>query len=673
MELLKVTERLASYPERSITFYDEGGRAVRKPYPEVREDVLRAVGRLRAWGVRAGARVGVLATNSYEWAVYDLALVELRCPTFAFPEEFGARASRELIERYDLALLLLLKRDKWPATTAGEWTAYMDAEAPPGFEARASAAVSGGGDDEFVPSYTFSSGTSGKIKCLITNRRGAEETIASFYRAFDINSADSFLVFLPLSSFQQRLMLYAGFYYGFDLLLVNPSQVFAAFKELKPTLCLAPPLLYETVHSQFNKAVRGLPFTKRAMLGVFGGMARVVPAAVRDKLLGLCYGKIYESLGGRIRIMWTGMAPIKRSTLDFFARMRLPVYEAYGLTECGAITSNTPRHNRRGSVGRPLIGGSVVLADDGEILVRQEHLQTTGYLECDDGEEAQTYVAPNTVATGDVGRFDRDGFLYLVGRKKELIITGQGHKLHPETLEAQLQQCPGVERAVVFGNNLPYVHALISVADADEETAARVRRHVEKLNAELPPVARVARHHITAEQFTRDNGMMTRNLKLDRRAIFRRFERELVGASGAAAPTDAHTAAPEAPAGAAPSDARARELEAEIASVWREVLKVERVGRNDNFFELGGNSLLLAEAHGKLCAATGRDLTLVELFDRPTIVALAAHVAALERPPESPAEADEPALRLRVEDRAGKQREALSRQRQLSRARRQAS
>jgi long-subunit acyl-CoA synthetase (AMP-forming) len=547
----------------------------------------------------------------------------------------------------------------------------MDAEAPPGFAARATAAASGAGDDEFVPSYTFSSGTSGKIKCLITSRRGAEETIASFYRAFDINSADSFLVFLPLSSFQQRLMLYAGFYYGFDLLLVSPSQVFAAFKELKPTLCLAPPLLYETVHSQFNKAVRGLPFTKRTMLSVFGGLAQVVPAAaVRDKLLGLCYGKIYESLGGRIRIMWTGMAPIKRSTLDFFARMRLPVYEAYGLTECGAITSNTPRHNRRGSVGRPLIEGSVVLADDGEILVRQQHLQTTGYLECDGGEEAQTYVAPNTVATGDVGRFDRDGFLYLVGRKKELIITGQGHKLHPETLEAQLQQCPGVERAVVFGNDLPYVHALISVADADEETAARVRRHVEKLNAELPPVARVARHFITAEQFTRDNGLMTRNLKLDRRAIFRRFERELVGANGAT--PGAHAAVPEAPVGAVLHDARIGELEAEIASVWREVLKVERVGRNDNFFELGGNSLLLAEAHGKLRTATGRDLTLVELFDRPTVGALAAHLAALERQKDSSAP-DESALRLRVEDRAGKQREAHNRQRQLSRGRRQAS
>jgi long-subunit acyl-CoA synthetase (AMP-forming) len=669
MELSKITGRLSSFKDRGITYYDGEGQAVRKTYPEVHADVQQAVERLRAWGVRPGTRVGILATNCYEWAVYDLALLDLRCPSFAFPEEFGGRTSRELVEKYQLALLLLRSRDSWPVTMAGEWATYMDAGDPREFRARPLPAHEDGDDGEFVPSYTFSSGTSGKIKCLITSRRGAEETIASFRETFDIGGDDSFLVFLPLSSFQQRLMIYAGFFYGFDLLLVNPSQVFAAFRELRPTLCLAPPLLYETIHAQFDKAVRNLGTTRRTMLKVFGGLAGVVPLRpVRDKLLGLCYGKIYAGLGGRIRIMWTGMAPIKSSTLDFFARARVPVYEAYGLTECGAITSNTPAHHRRGSVGRPLVAGGVYLADDGEIFVRQQHLQTTGYLECDPGEEARTYVAPNTVATGDIGYFDRDGFLYLVGRKKEFIITGQGHKAHPETLEAELERCPGVERAVVFGNDLPYLHALVSIGDAGDDAAARVRKHLEKINAGLPPAARVVRHFVTTEQFTRENGLMTRNLKLDRRAIFRRFEHELLGASVAAATTGVAEPPEIETATGRPGGSRLGELESEIAAVWRDVLKVERVGRNDNFFELGGNSLLLAEAHGRLQTATGKDLTLVELFDRPTIAALAAHLAALESE-RGIEEQGEPSLRQHAADRAEKQRAALSRQRQFSRER----
>jgi long-subunit acyl-CoA synthetase (AMP-forming) len=666
MELSKIIGRLPSFKDRGITYYDQDGQAVRKTYPEVHADVRQAVERLRGWGVEPGMRVGILATNCYEWAVYDLALLDLRCPSFAFPEEFGGRTSRELVEKYQLALLLLRSRDSWPVTAAGEGATYMDADDPPGFKARSVAAQDE--DGEFVPSYTFSSGTSGKIKCLITSRRGAEDTISSFRETFDIGGDDSFLVFLPLSSFQQRLMIYAGFYYGFDLLLVNPSQVFAAFKELKPTLCLAPPLLYETIHTQFEKAVRNLGTARRTMLKVFSGLAGVMPLRpVRDHLLGMCYGKIYAGLGGRIRLMWTGMAPIKSSTLDFFARARVPVYEAYGLTECGAITSNTPAHHRRGSVGRPLVEGGVFLADDGEIIVRQDHLQTTGYLECDPGEEARTYVAPNTVATGDIGYFDRDGFLYLVGRKKEFIITGQGHKVHPETLEAELERCPGVERAVVFGNDLPYLHALVSIGDAGDEAAARVRKHVEKINAGLPPAARVVRHFITAEQFTRENGLMTRNLKLDRRAIFRRFEPDLLGAGVAVAASVAES--PEVDTADGRPGSRVGELEGEITAVWRDVLKVERVGRNDNFFELGGNSLLLAEAHGRLVAMAGKDLSLVELFDRPTVAALAAHLAALEHGRGTQQQQGEPPLRQHAADRAEKHRAALSRQRQFSRER----
>jgi long-subunit acyl-CoA synthetase (AMP-forming) len=648
MDFTKLTERMAASPERSLKSYDESGAVASRSYALVHADARRAVEQLKAWGVGEGMRVGILATNAYEWVVYDLALLQLKCTSVAFPDEFGSKSSGELVEAYDLGLLLLLKRDQWPAVKPGPWTAYMDAENPPGMRARPVAAP--GASGEFIPSLTFSSGTSGKIKCLVTNLRGAEETIANFYRLFNIGSGDSFLVFLPLSSFQQRLMIYAGLYYGFDLLLVNPSQVFSAFKDFRPTLCLAPPLLYETIHARFTKAVRGLPAPKRLMLRGLSSLADFVPLPpLRERLLRLCYGQIYDSLGGRIRLMWTGMAPIKRATLDFFALMRLPVYEAYGLTECGAITSNTPAHNRRGSVGRPLVEGSVTLADDGEIIVRHEHLQTVGYLYCDPSEEAQTYIAPGTIATGDVGRFDRDGFLYLVGRKKELIITGQGYKLHPETLEAKIDRCPEVERSVVFGSDLPYIVALVSVQEPLTETVeARVRKHVERINAELPPVGRVVRFHITTEQFTRDNGLMTRNLKLDRRAIFRRFKQHL-GVAGEQPAGEQHDGRADAEQKGVPQTG----VEKQIAEAWREVLGVERVGLNDNFFELGGNSLLLAQVHGKLQQSLRRELSLVDVFDNPTINALARHLSAAEQP------SSEPALQ-RVRSRAEKQREAIN-------------
>ena len=309
MRFAEIPERLPSFTGNTITFYDAAGDVVRKSYPSVLDDLRWTIARLERWGIEPGMRVGILASNSYEWVLHDLALMHLKCTSVAFPDEFGVHTSGELIEKYQLALLLLSVRDNWPATAPGTATAFIDREDPSDVEIRRHALATT--DEEPIFSLTFSSGTAGRIKGLITNERGAEDTIENFYRLFDFRSDDSFLVFLPLSSFQQRLMVYAGFYYGFDLLLVTPTQALKAFKDLKPTLVLAPPLLYESIHTQFKNAVRNLPPAKRAMLRGLSLGSSVPLGPVRKRLLKLTYGKIYESLGGRIRIMWTGMAPIK--------------------------------------------------------------------------------------------------------------------------------------------------------------------------------------------------------------------------------------------------------------------------------------------------------------------------------------------------------------------------
>ncbi len=639
MKLDEILDRLASFPGNTITFYDQSGVALSKSYPEVLADVRQTVAQLQRRGLEEGMRVGILATNSYEWVVHDIALMHLKCTSVPFPDEFGVHTSGELIEKYKLALLLLSRRDNWSATTFGNATAYIEDANASNIEVRRHAPATS--DEDSIFSLMFSSGTAGRIKCLIANQRGAEETVANFYHLFDFRSDDSFLVFLPLSSFQQRLMVYAGFYYGFNLLLVNPAQALKAFKELKPTLVLAPPLLYESIHTQFKNAVRNLSFTRRTMLRSISGIGTAIPLpAVRNRLLKICYGKIYESLGGRIRLMWTGMAPIKRSTLDFFAHLRLPLYEAYGLTECGAITTNTPIHNRRGSVGRPVVEGSVFLANDGEIIFSQQHLQTTGYLECDENEQALTYVGPDRIATGDIGRFDDDGYLYLIGRKKELIITTQGFKTHPETLEALIDRCPEVERSVVFGNAMPYLAALISIQEPrGDRVEAAIKKHIEQLNAELNPAGRIAKFVVTTDQFTRDNGFLTRNLKLDRRAIFRHFEQRLVEST---AQRDEPEVARETIVPAASATVSLAEHARVITAIWKEVLHVQQVRRDDNFFDVGGNSLLLTEMQSKLSEALQREIPLVELFNHPTVESLARYLGAEQRgvaPELSPARA----------------------------------
>jgi long-subunit acyl-CoA synthetase (AMP-forming) len=325
-------------------------------------------------------------------------------------------------------------------------------------------------------------------------------------------------------------MLYGALFYGADVLFIKPPRLFVALKELKPTLCVGPPLLYETIHNQFRKAVMNLGAPQRLGFHILSTLAEVAPSAsMRDRLSQVCYKRLHSSLGGRMRIMWTGMAPIKRSTLEFFAKARLPLYEVYGLSESGVISGNTPTHNRLSSVGRVLSEGSVYLLEDGEIVVHGDNLPTIGYFNGNGDQPNSTYIKPNTVATGDIGRFDEDGYLYLVGRKKDLIITNQGHKLHPETLEGQINQSPDVEHSVVFGNDLPYVVAVVSAqAPITDELKSRIESHIDNINATLPAAGRIIRFFITDEQFTLQNGFMTRTLKLNRAALFERFATELV-------------------------------------------------------------------------------------------------------------------------------------------------
>ena len=609
---------MASNADGVIDYYDEDGRVARKNFPAVRAEIFGIVEKLTRWGVREGMRVGILATNSYEFVLHDLALLELRCTSVVFPEEFARKTSADLIENYDLNLLLISKRDPWPTLTRGDWTAHLE-DGPEASGVSVKDALPPALGDGYMPALIFSSGTAGRIKCMIINRAGLEEIIDSFYRLFDIVSTDNMLVFLPLSSYQQRMMVYAGFYYGFELSLAKPSQLFAAFQDFHPTLCIAPPLLYETIHGQFIKGVQSLGTVQRTLAKQMVKLARVAPGeALKARLRAACYGRVYTSLGGRMRMMWTGMAPIKRMTLEFFSDLRLPLYEAYGLTESGNIASNMPQHNRLGAVGRPIIAGSVQLAEDGEIIVCKENFLTTGYYGGSGGDDSSLYATPGRIPTGDIGRFDDDGYLYLTGRKKEILITTQGYKAHPETLEAQINGCPDVDRAVVFGNGLSYLVALISAQDASKpEVEKRIRQHVEKLNRDLPPTGRINKVHLTSEQFTLENGFMTRNLKLDRSAIFKHFAKQILGDSNGE-PERARFGFDEAQT----------ETEKVLVLIWQEVLNVKSVGRKDNFFELGGDSLIAAQVGSRVRELLGVELPPASFFDAPTPAELAKQIEA---------------------------------------------
>ncbi|MBO2448572.1 AMP-binding protein [Actinomadura barringtoniae] len=535
LSLAGLVPRLLSLEETAL-FHLDGARLVRTPYPELHADVRRVQERLKSWGAGVGVRVGVWGTNSYSWIVHELALLDLGCVTVTLPvTEFAGSAPADLAERYGLELLLA-DNDLLSAEGAepAEWAAPLnldgaglDGAGLDGAERVVAPREPAAPLDPDVFSIVFSSGTTGTVKAIQLSRVATEDCLAEFGEHHAFSPDDRILVGLPLSTFQQRIMMYCAIWYGFDSIVVEPSPLmFAVLKQAEPTIMGGPPAFYEILESRFS----GRPAALKAVLRALSATIRtVLPASLRDAALRRVFAQAHDAYGGRMRLMLSGSAPLRRSTAEVFATVGLPLFQLYGLTESGFISWNRPDANRIGSVGRPVFPGSVRISPEGEIQVRWPRPQSPGYLGEPAEVERATYRPDGWIATGDLGRFDDDGFLHIVGRKKDLIITRGGVKIAPSPWEQQVLTDTAVAQAVmVGGEEPPYVGAVIVLRDhAGDDAAERVRRRIEELNRDAVPSHRVTRVVFTREQFTRENGLMTTTLKINRRAVAARFQTAL--------------------------------------------------------------------------------------------------------------------------------------------------
>jgi long-chain acyl-CoA synthetase len=520
MDLRELTSRMAQQKHQNNIITFEKGQVVSRTHEAVYADIVAACARLKAWGVRTGMRVGISAPNCYEWIIYDVALLELRAISMAFTDDFTSVSADELIEKYSLSLLLVPASEKAHRNVKhSAAVAFIEAENK-GTRAIECQLLSEDREFENI-GMVFSSGSTGRLKGLSLNRQGIEASVDAFTQAANPRHDDCLLLFLPISNFQQRLMYYSALWYGFDLIVADPTRLFRALKDLHPTILIAPPMLYEAFETRFSNLSAG----KQRAAKILGGIIRRMPGqSIREKLARKIFKDAYDALGGRMRFMVTGMAPIKRSTLHLFQLMQLPLFETYGMTEFGGIALNLPGANKTGSVGRLLPGVRVELAPDGEVIAVREHRIASAYFECSEGEGEQTFIGPDRVATGDIGRFDDDGYLYLIGRKKEMIITAGGTKLHPEIPETEIDACADVARSVVFAE--PDSGILVAVVLPknleDESAKKRIQQFVDAISERQPAIA-VGRIVFSDQAFTRENGFLRPNLKLDRKKIAQHF------------------------------------------------------------------------------------------------------------------------------------------------------
>jgi long-subunit acyl-CoA synthetase (AMP-forming) len=324
-----------------------------------------------------------------------------------------------------------------------------------------------------------------------------------------------------MSNFQQRNMCYAALWYDFDVIITDYTQLFAAMPALHPTVLIAPPVLYQMVYAEFEK----YPRWKQTLWMALGAALSVIPpASLRQSLARKLFRDFYKQFGGRMRLLITGMAPIRRHMGKFFERMQLPLCESYGMVEAGSLTYRPADSKEYGSVGKVLDGIKLSFTTEGEIIVNRDTPMTLRYFQCAEGENERTFIAPGQVATGDMGRFDADGNLYLLGRKKELLVTSGGVKIHPEVIEQELNNSPDIAHAVIFLK--PHAANLTCVIDLAQPGDAAAKERVKAFANSLPAAKKAAQFVdvvFADAAFTAENGMLRPNLKIDRKAIGARY------------------------------------------------------------------------------------------------------------------------------------------------------
>ncbi len=508
MRLQDILERLKDGPAKLCFVSDKGAETLRNA-DDLYRDTRALVLQLEGLGLGPGSRIGLLGPNSYHWMVWDLAIMTLGCVSVALPQERLAGGVAQVASRHGLSLLVS-HRD-WIEPAAAELAYVLDIDV-----LDIKALVIAGNKRRLHPAavsnrtgthaLVFSSGTTGKTKGLVISAAGTEKLLDLYADAFGVVDGDRLLTFLPFANYQQRMAYYFCLYHGIDFVYVPFTRLFAGLKKYQPTYVIAPPVFYESLQNMAQSVAAPDPDGAAPMQTDIGA-------------------RVASLLGGRIRYMITGMAPIKRQTLDFFWRHGISLYEAFGITEAGMVAWNKPGRVKVGTVGTPAETGSVSLTEEGEVVITRDCLLSLGYFDASEEDTRTTFVGPHSVATGDIARFDEDGFLTIIGRKKDAIITKAGEKFHPETIESLIQSNPAAKVAVVLGGEgLAGVVALISMPAAGEQAATdTIRDEIGRINATLPVFQQVKRVEFTTLEFSIDNGFRTKNMKLNRQAIQRAY------------------------------------------------------------------------------------------------------------------------------------------------------
>jgi long-chain acyl-CoA synthetase len=570
------------HPDQVALRWKDGDAWRAMTFGQYGEQVARAMEGLRSLGVSRGDRVALMMRNRPEFHVADMAVMMLGATPYSVynsssPEQieylvghaearFAIVEDVGFLERFlkvresltDLESLAILEDpDGLAPEDVVPWSRILEAE--PGDLQEASTVAR----PEDLATIIYTSGTTGPPKGVMLSHYNICWTAESYREIVDREFVGfRSISYLPMAHIAERMSThYLGALFGEEVSTCpDPSQIAAYARDVRPQILFGVPRVWEKIYAGVNGALaadpeKGQKFNEAVEAARPLALARATGSrelteeeqATLDFLDQVAFTPVRELIGlDAVEVAVTGAAPIVPEMLEWFVTIGVPMSEIYGMSENSGPLTWDPYRIKPGTVGRAIPGCTVELAEDGEIIAKGGNV-FSGYLK-DDEKTAEALDAEGWLHTGDIGEIDDEGYVRIVDRKKELIITAGGKNISPANLEASLKMVPLIGQVCAIGDKRPFVSALVvldpDTADSwaashgregaslaelaqDPDVRAEVERGVEEVMADFNNAERVKKVTILGEEWLPDSEEMTPTSKLKRRGIHAKYAAEI--------------------------------------------------------------------------------------------------------------------------------------------------
>jgi long-chain acyl-CoA synthetase len=536
-------ETAAVYPDKPALHQPLGGGKYRTwTWREYRDTVQQIAVGIRELGVPKGGMVALQSETRAEFYLTDIGIMTSGAISAALYTSLPYADQAKTLRASDAKVVFVENEKVMKALQSAEpldvqWILLTDDSVrslgerkmreDPGVFERIRAEV---GESDIAVLY-MTSGATGEPKMGLVSHRALVTNMDMSPTAFPLSPDDCTIAFLPSAHIAQRVVVEllpireGGVIWFSEGLAKLPLEL----RTIRPTFFLAPPRVWERVYSTVSAEIRKRPAAVRRLFYTAIGLGaeasrrkqqgKEVPRWMRTSLRifdRLVFAKIRERLGGRMRLAASGAAPLSKDLAEFYGAIGMPLVEGYGLTEGGVALLNPFERPKAGSIGKLLPGIEARIEEDGELMLRGASL-FSGYYK--DPEATAAVLRDGWLATGDIAECDEDGYYYITGRKKDLIVSSNGKKIYPSRIEGMLKKEPSINQVLLIGDRMPYVTALFTVHGSPEEARSTIEKAVKEVNKQLASFEQVRKFKILEQDFSIEQGELTPTMKVRRNRV----------------------------------------------------------------------------------------------------------------------------------------------------------